>query len=131
MEAEIPTSERWDQAVPPPIESIAEWTIGFAEFARALLRGDRVRGQGWPLITVCWGKITEMWRLWRRGWERRGVRVLSDSGVDYCHSTVTFLYESVVASMRKRQTTLGCFDREPWFGLKRYLAEGFLNPLPH
>lgn len=51
MAAEIPTSVLRNRACPPPIESIAEWTIGSAEFARVLLRGDRVGSQGWPLIT--------------------------------------------------------------------------------
>lgn len=51
MEAEIPTGGRWDHGVP---SRIVEWTIGFAEFARALLLGDRAGSQGWPLINEYW-----------------------------------------------------------------------------
>jgi len=51
MEAKIPTSGRWDLGVPP---RIVEWTIGFVEFVRALLRGDRTGSQGWPLISEYW-----------------------------------------------------------------------------
>ena len=53
MGAKNPTDERWPQVV-PPIESIAGWTTGFAESARALLLADRAGSQGWPSSNEHW-----------------------------------------------------------------------------
>ena len=56
MEAKSPTGGHWRQSGPPPIESIVEWIIEFAESVRALRLVNRVGDQGWPLISKCWGE---------------------------------------------------------------------------
>lgn len=46
MEARIPTGDHSDRQGLPPVESVVEWTIGFAESVQALLPGNRVGNQG-------------------------------------------------------------------------------------